>query len=114
MSVRQKLKLENNGLLNLYSKMQQLLCTFFNRCSHGYPIGKVVIDPINFNFTFVTIGAATLFFSRLSSGMADNKRKCIWQSSFETFDLKSLTSEATPSATQIFKRSYKTSNNPGL
>ena len=28
--------------------------------------------------------------------------------------LKSLTSEATPSATQFFKRSYKISHNPGL
>ena len=28
--------------------------------------------------------------------------------------VKSLTSEATPSATQFFKRSYKISHNPGL
>ena len=28
--------------------------------------------------------------------------------------VKSLTSEATPSATQFFKRSYKIRNNPGL
>ena len=65
----------------------------------------MVIDTINFNSTFQIIvkGAATHFFTGLSSGMADNKRKCIWQSSFETFDLKSLASEATPSATQFSK-----------
>ena len=56
------------------------IITFFNRCSQGYPIGKVVIDTINFSSTFQTIviGAATHFFSGLSSGMADNKRKRIW------------------------------------
>ena len=54
------------------------IITFFNRCSHGYPIGKVVIDTINFNSTFVTRGVEKHFFSGLSSGMADNKRKRIW------------------------------------
>ena len=61
--VVQKLKLENNIFFNkkwspILIFLNAVVITFFN----GYPIGKVVIDTINFNSTFVTNVVATHFF----------------------------------------------------